>query len=302
MTARTRRRRAARHERDAGRRRPAPAGAGRRCAATCGSTAWSSPLGLIVVLFQIWTDGDPAAAAQRHQHGAAERLHPDPGDRHGDRHHRGPHRPVGRARSPAFVGAMSAVLMIKHDMPWPLAVAALPAARRRDRCVAGVLDRLRRHPVVHRDAGRHAALPRRHRSTCWRASRSRPFPEGLQTGQPAASCPSSAPDTIYHWPHPHPRRRRDRARGGPGGPRRGAGSSSTARRPAAACSSLKCVAIVAAVLGAFTLLLASYRGVPVVGSSSRRCSSSTASSCATRSSAATSTPSAATGPRRSCRA
>ena len=39
-------------------------------------------------------------------------------------------------------------------------VARHAGRRRADRRVAGLLDRLRRHPGVHRDAGRHAALPR----------------------------------------------------------------------------------------------------------------------------------------------
>ena len=79
-------------------------------------------LALIVILFQVWTDGILLQAAQRHQHRSAERLHPDPGDRHDDRHHRRPHRPVGRLDRRRSSGPMSAVLMIHHDMPWPVAV------------------------------------------------------------------------------------------------------------------------------------------------------------------------------------
>ena len=40
--------------------------------------------------------GQPADPAQRDQHHRPERLHPDPGDRHGDDHHRRAHRPLGR--------------------------------------------------------------------------------------------------------------------------------------------------------------------------------------------------------------
>ena len=53
-------------------------------------------LGLIVVAVRGVDGRRPAAAAQRLQPGAAEQLHPDPRDRHDARHHRGPHRPVGR--------------------------------------------------------------------------------------------------------------------------------------------------------------------------------------------------------------
>ena len=53
-------------------------------------------LAAIVVLFQITTDGILLRPLNVTNLIDAERLHPDPGDRHGDRHHRAAHRPVGR--------------------------------------------------------------------------------------------------------------------------------------------------------------------------------------------------------------
>ena len=69
---------------------------GDRCRATSGSTAWSSRWPLIVRPVPDLDRRHPAQAAQRHQHRSAERLHPDPRDRDGHRHHLRPHRPVGR--------------------------------------------------------------------------------------------------------------------------------------------------------------------------------------------------------------
>ena len=60
----------------------------------------------------------------------------------------------------AFIGAVSGVFAVQLG---PAVVAGdHPVARGRSagRRLAGVLDRLRRHPGVHRDAGRHAHLPR----------------------------------------------------------------------------------------------------------------------------------------------
>ena len=62
----------------------------------------------------------------------------------------------------AVTGAIAAVLMVNRHMPWPLAAAALAwCVGAADRRLAGLLDRVLRHPGVHRDAGRHAGLPRR---------------------------------------------------------------------------------------------------------------------------------------------
>ncbi len=103
---------------------------------------------------------DPAQAAQRHQHRPAERLHPDPGHRDGHRHHLRPHRPVGRLDRRVHRSHVRG-----PDDPSRHAMAGrrrgVPAAGCADRCVAGLLDRLRRHSVVHRDAGGDAGVPRR---------------------------------------------------------------------------------------------------------------------------------------------
>ena len=78
----------------------------------------------------------------------------------------------------AVTGAISAVLMVNLDVPWPLAVLVTLGRGRADRRLAGLLDRLRRHPGVHRHAGRHAAVPRAHARPCsaTRASARSPTP------------------------------------------------------------------------------------------------------------------------------
>ena len=77
--------------------RPEPARRWRTSSSpTCARTASSSPSRVIVVLFSILTNGILLHAAEHLQPHRAERLHPDPRDRHGDRDHRRAHRPVGR--------------------------------------------------------------------------------------------------------------------------------------------------------------------------------------------------------------
>ena len=161
-----------------------------------------------------------------------------------------------------FIGAMSAVLMIRHAHAVAGRAGGLPAARRVDRRVAGLLDRLCRDPVVHRHAGRHAGVPRRHPVPAGRPVH-RAFPAELQPGQQRVPARDRR-RRLYHWPTvilgvlvmvaavwQQVRQRRTQSRYGfdvsPVG-----------------WFVFKCAAIVAA-LAAFTLLLASYRGVPVVG-------------------------------------
>jgi putative multiple sugar transport system permease protein len=56
-----------------------------------------------------------------------------------------------------FVGALAAVLMVNWaGRSWR---GDLPRRRRADRGGAGLLGRLLAHPVLHRDAGRHAGVP-----------------------------------------------------------------------------------------------------------------------------------------------
>ena len=101
----------------------------------------------------------PAAPAEHLQPGRAERVHPRARDRHGDGHHRRPHRPVGRIgrglRRRLFRRVRRAMGPAMVALGHPLA-----RHRRARRRVAGLLDRLRRHPSVHRDPGGHAHLPR----------------------------------------------------------------------------------------------------------------------------------------------
>ena len=59
----------------------------------------------------------------------------------------------------AACGAIAAVLMVDHDVPWPLALLITLVVGGADRRLAGLLGRVLRHPGVHRHAGRHAAVP-----------------------------------------------------------------------------------------------------------------------------------------------
>ena len=61
----------------------------------------------------------------------------------------------------AFAGIVVAIAMRDLRPAVDRRRAARPGRRRADRCLAGLLGRLRRDPGVHRDPGRHAAVPRR---------------------------------------------------------------------------------------------------------------------------------------------
>ena len=60
----------------------------------------------------------------------------------------------------ALTGAVSAVLVIQNGLPVVGRHARRDRRRPGGRRLAGVLGRLRRHPGVHRDPRRHAAVPR----------------------------------------------------------------------------------------------------------------------------------------------
>ena len=141
---------------------------------------------------------DSAQAAERHQHRPAERLHPDPGDRDGDRHHLRSHRSVRRIDRGLHRRDVGGA-----DDPQPHAVAGrgggLSADGRGNRCVARLLDRLRRHPVVHRDAWRACWCSAARRSICSRASPSRRSPAASNRSA-AASCPRWAPTASTTGP------------------------------------------------------------------------------------------------------
>ena len=101
----------------------------------------------------------PAAPAEHLEPGRAERVHPRARDRHGDGHHRRPHRPVGRIGR----GLRRRLFRRVRRAMGPAVVALghpLARHRRARRRLAGLLDRVRRHSGVHRDPGGHAHLPR----------------------------------------------------------------------------------------------------------------------------------------------
>ncbi len=80
----------------------------------------------------------------------------------------------------ALTGATAAVLVIRMQLPWWVGVIAALVVGLLVGRVAGVLGGIRGHPGVHRDARRHAALPR---------------PDLHRAGQTSRSRPSAAPTT-----------------------------------------------------------------------------------------------------------
>ena len=60
----------------------------------------------------------------------------------------------------AFVGVSVALMIRDWGIPWYLGILFGLLLGCPDRGLARILDRLCRHPGLHRDAGRHAALPR----------------------------------------------------------------------------------------------------------------------------------------------
>jgi putative multiple sugar transport system permease protein len=161
-----------------------------------------------------------------------------------------------------FIGAMSAVLMIRHDMPWPVAVAvcllmgaAIGAWQGFWIAYVGIPSFIvtLAGMLVFRGATQYLL----------EGQSIAPFPRGF--GQVSSGfLPEIGGSSLYHWPTiilgglvmlaavwQQVRQRRTQSRYGfdvlPAG-----------------WFIAKCAAIVAA-LAAFTLLLASYRGVPVVG-------------------------------------
>ncbi len=161
-----------------------------------------------------------------------------------------------------FIGAMSAVLMIRHDLPWPVAVvlclslgALIGAWQGFWIAYVGIPSFIvtLAGMLVFRGATQYLL----------QGQSIAPFPPSF--GQVSSGfLPEVGGSSLYHWPTvilgalvmfaavwQQVRQRRTQTRYG----------FDVLPRP---WFVVKCLAIVAA-LGAFTLLLASYRGVPVVG-------------------------------------
>ena len=179
---------------------PARATCGRSSRGTCGRAGSTSRSSSIVGLFAVLTDGVLAQPRQHDQHRPPVLVHPDPRDRHGDRDHRRAHRPVGRVggrahrrRSPPSSSSRTATRGGSACSPGSASALA-------GRDLAGLLGRLRRDPGVHRDPGRHAAVPRadaRRCSTTSRSRRSRPStarsPAASSTASWAATATTPSP-------------------------------------------------------------------------------------------------------------
>ena len=170
-------------------------------------------LALIVVLFQIWTDGslllpnNVSNIVQQNSYililamGMMIVIIA------------GSHRSVGRLpRRVRRSGRRGDDGQARHAMA--AGAGALAADRRRGRGLAGLLDRLRRHPVLHRDAGRDAALPRRYPDPAG-GPVDRALPEGLP-GDRAGIHPRDGPLHAVPQPHAAHRARRHRVRAVPG--------------------------------------------------------------------------------------
>ena len=150
----------------------------------------------LIIFFQISTGGLTLTPDNVINLFQRQLLHPGPGHRHGARHHRRPHRPLGRFGRGVRRHRASPSSMRDWGLPWYVGILlglVLGAARRR---LAGLLDRLRRHPRLHRDAGRHAALPRR--QPVRRQVQHRPGPRRLPGTSAPATCPRSGPNTGYN--------------------------------------------------------------------------------------------------------
>jgi putative multiple sugar transport system permease protein len=162
----------------------------------------------------------------------------------------------------AFIGAMSAVLMVRNDMPWPLAVALCIA-------IGAVIGAWQGFWIAY--VGIPSFIVTLGGMLLFRGATQyllegqsiAPIPHGLEQVS-SGFLPEIGANAVYHWPTVilgvvimvasvvmQIRRRRSQLR-------YGQSVSSTTLFVA------KCAAIVAA-LAAVTLVLASYRGVPIVG-------------------------------------
>jgi putative multiple sugar transport system permease protein len=162
----------------------------------------------------------------------------------------------------AFIGALSAVLMVRNDMPWPLAVALCIAMGAVIGAWQGFWIAYVGIPSFIVTLG-GMLLFRGATQYLLEGQSIAPIPHGLEQVS-SGFLPEIGVDAVYHWPTVilgavimvasvvmQIRRRRSQLR-------YGQSVSSTTLFVA------KCAAIVAA-LAAVTLVLASYRGVPIVG-------------------------------------
>jgi putative multiple sugar transport system permease protein len=162
----------------------------------------------------------------------------------------------------AFIGAMSAVLMVRNDMPWPLAVALCIAMGAVIGAWQGFWIAYVGIPSFIVTLG-GMLLFRGATQYLLEGQSIAPIPHGLEQVS-SGFLPEIGVNAVYHWPTVilgvvimvasvvmQIRRRRSQLR-------YGQSVSSTTLFVA------KCAAIVAA-LAAVTLVLASYRGVPIVG-------------------------------------
>ncbi|WNG89504.1 sugar ABC transporter permease [Mycobacterium sp. ITM-2016-00317] len=162
----------------------------------------------------------------------------------------------------AFTGAMAAVLMVRHDMPWLLAVVLCVAMGALIGAWQGFWIAFVGIPSFIVTLG-GMLIFRGATQYILQGQSIAPMPPALQTFS-SGFLPEWGTNALYHWPTillggvitiaavgMQIRRRRSQSRYG---------------QPVSGTPLFiaKCVAIVAA-LGAVTLLLASYRGVPIVG-------------------------------------
>ncbi len=110
----------------------------------------------------------------------------------------------------AFVGVCVALFIRDWGLPWYIGVLMGLGLGVADRCLAGLLGGLRRHSRVHRDAGRHADLPRR--QPVRRQVEHHPGPQGLPVHRlrlPARVWPEYRLQQPHHADGPARRRVRD---------------------------------------------------------------------------------------------
>lgn len=191
-------------------------------------------LGLIVVLFAVWTDGDlllPRNVSNLVLQNSyililaiGMMLVIIAG-----------HIDLSVGSLTAFIGSMAAVFMVKNDLPWPVAVILCLAMGALMRRGTRVLHRVRRNTILHRDPRGHADLPRSHRDLPGGPD-PRPVPGGPAEGRQRLPARGR---TEHELPQPHSaaRLRDDRLRGLPGvpGPPCGSRSSPWTSRPSS-CS------------------------------------------------------------------
>ncbi len=147
-------------------------------------------LGLIVVLFAVWTDGDlllPRNVSNLVLQNSyililaiGMMLVIIAG-----------HIDLSVGSLTAFIGSMAAVFMVKTRSPVAARRGAVPGHGRRRGCRPGVLHRVRRHTVVHRDPRGHADLPRSDGDLPGGPD-PRPLPGRACRRSPTGSCPRSA--------------------------------------------------------------------------------------------------------------